>query len=131
MAASRRSATTQEGSALPARNAVSHGTSSRGCTLRRVDPAVDLEILSAAAKRILDAGAPGPLRQMAAKGFAPGIRPGEALTIVALLAESEDAALAATARATLDKLPAPLLAGALGGALPGGVLAGPASRSAT
>jgi hypothetical protein len=63
------------------------------------------------------------MRQMAAKGAAPGLKPGEALTVVALLAESADADLAAVARATLDKLPEPLVNGALAGELAAGVLA--------
>src|ERR1700722_16654108 len=72
---------------------------------------------------MLDAGAPAPLRQLAARGVGPGLRPEEALTVVALLSESDDAAVAVTARATLAKLPAPLLNGALAGDLPPGVLA--------
>ena len=68
---------------------------------------------------------------MAAKGVAPGIRPGDALTLVALLAESEDASLAPVARATLDRLPTPLLNGALAGDVPPGVLAAIAPRYAT
>ena len=95
-----------------------------------MDPPFDVETLTASAKRILDPASPGPLRQMAAKGLAPGIRPGEALTIVVLLSEATDAAVAATARATLDKLPAPLLGGALAGDLPPGVLAAVAPRYA-
>ncbi len=72
---------------------------------------------------MLDAAAPAPLRQLAARGVGPGLKPGEALTLVALLSESDDEAVATTARATLDKLPAPLLNGALAGDLPPGVLA--------
>jgi len=67
---------------------------------------------------------------MAAKGLSPGIRPGEALAILVLLAESDDAAVATTARATLDRLPAPLLGGALSGDLWPGVLAVLAPRYA-
>jgi len=63
------------------------------------------------------------MRQMAAKGIAPGLKPADALTVVALLAESADETLATAARTTLDKLPAPLLNGALAGDLPAGVLA--------
>jgi hypothetical protein len=63
------------------------------------------------------------MRQMAARGVAPGVKPGEAITVVALLSESTDPALAATALATLGKLPAPILNGALAGDLPPGVLA--------
>ncbi len=96
-----------------------------------MDPHVDVEQLSSAVKRILDPASPAPLRQMAAKGITPGIKPGEALTVVALLAESEDATVATTARATLDRLPAPLLTGALAGDLPPGVLAAIAPRYAT
>jgi hypothetical protein len=88
-----------------------------------MEPAVDLETLSAAARKILDPASPAPLRQMAAKGVAPGLKPGDALTVLAILSESLDQAVAGTARGTLDRLPAPLLNGALAGALPAGVLA--------
>jgi len=70
------------------------------------------------------------MRQMAAKGLAPGLKPADALTVVALLAESADEAIATVARATLEKLPAPLLNGALAGDLPPGVLAVIAPRYA-
>jgi len=89
----------------------------------RVLLGVDPEKLSAPARKILDPASPAPLRMMASKGVAPGIRPNDALTIIALLAESPDEALAASARATIEKLPAPLLSGALAGDLPPGVLA--------
>jgi hypothetical protein len=72
---------------------------------------------------MLDPASPAPMRQLAAKGVAPGLKPGDALTVVALLSESPDESVAATARATLGKLPAPLLNGALAGALAPGVLA--------
>ena len=88
-----------------------------------MQPPVDLEKLSAAARKMLDPASAGPMRQMAARGVAPGVRPGEAVTIVALLSESTDPEIATTARATLDKLPAPILNGALAGDLPPGVLA--------
>ncbi len=85
-------------------------------------PPVDLETLPAPARKILDPASPAPLRQMAAKGLAPGLKPGEALTVLAMLSEASDEGLAATARATIDKLPVPLLNGALGGPLPAGVV---------
>jgi hypothetical protein len=88
-----------------------------------VEPAVDLQKLAAPARKILDPSTPAPLRQMAAKGLAPGLKPADALTVVALLAESADEAMATVARATLEQLPAPLLNGALAGDLPPGVLA--------
>jgi hypothetical protein len=88
-----------------------------------VDPPLSIEKLSAVARKMLDAAAPAPLRQLAARGVGPGLKPGEALTVVAILSESDDEAVATTARATLDKLPAPLLNGALSGDVPPGVLA--------
>lgn len=93
-------------------------------------PPVNLAALSPPARKILDPASPAPLRQMAAKGIAPGLKPADALTVVALLCESTDESLAAAARATLDKLPAPLLNGALSGDMPAGVLAVLAPRYA-
>lgn len=75
----------------------------------RVDPAS----LPGQAQKLLDPKSPGPLRQLAAKGVSPGLKPHEALAVVVLLADDADAAVADTARATLEKLPAPLVAGAL------------------
>ncbi|MDB4998740.1 MAG: hypothetical protein JWM74_6172 [Myxococcaceae bacterium] len=90
---------------------------------------IDLGILPAPARRLLDAKTPAPLRQMAAKGISPGLKPHESLAVIVLLANPAiilaDAAAAgavgpadleaasATARATLEKLPAALLQGAL------------------
>jgi hypothetical protein len=88
-----------------------------------VDPPVDLDALSPAARKILEQTAPLPLRQMAARGLLPGLKPADALTVMAVLSESADDGLASIATATLDKLPAPLLSGALGGDLAPGVLA--------
>jgi hypothetical protein len=88
-----------------------------------VEPAIDLSALSPAARRILDPAAPAAMRQMAAKGHAPGLKPGDALTVLALLSESPDPAIAAAAAATLSQLPGPLLSGALAGDLPPGVIA--------
>jgi hypothetical protein len=83
---------------------------------------VDLAKLPGPAQKILDGSAPLPIRQMAAKGIAPGLRPVDALTVIAMLAESSDPAMATTAQATLAALPAPVLNGALGGEIPSGVL---------
>jgi hypothetical protein len=92
--------------------------------LGNVEPPVSIELLSNVARKMLDAATPAPMRQLAAKGVAPGLKPSDALTVVALLADSDDEAVAVTARATLGKLPAPLLNGALASAdLPPGVLA--------
>jgi hypothetical protein len=59
---------------------------------------------------------------MAAKGIAPGLRPGEALTVIVLCSQSEDAEVARVAQATLSNLPGPLLKGALSETLLPGVL---------
>jgi hypothetical protein len=91
--------------------------------LRWVEPPVPIEKLSPVARKMLDAASPAPMRQLAAKGIAPGLKPAEALTVVVLLSEDADDAVATTAKATLDKLPAPLLSGALAGDLAAGVLA--------
>ena len=88
-----------------------------------VDPAVSIEKLSPVARKMIDPASPAPMRQMAAKGVAPGLKPAEMLTVVAILSESADEAVAATAKATLEKLPVPLLNGALSGDLAPGVLA--------
>ncbi|HSY21618.1 MAG TPA: hypothetical protein VK841_05870, partial [Polyangiaceae bacterium] len=81
-----------------------------------MEPLAVVDSLSPIARKILDRASPAPLRTMAAKGIAPGVRPPELLTVVVLLSrltDPEDAALQATALATLDKLPAQLLHGAL------------------
>ena len=88
-----------------------------------MDLKIDVGSLSAAARAVLDAGAARPMREMAARGIAPGLKPGDAVTVVALLTESTDESLAGVARSTLARLPGPLLRGALAGALPPGVLA--------
>jgi hypothetical protein len=87
-----------------------------------VNPPIDLATLSPAARKLLDPSAPAPMKQMAAKGIAPGLRPGEALTVVAMLSESDDAPIAAVAAATLASIPGPLLIGALAGELASAVL---------
>jgi hypothetical protein len=76
-----------------------------------MDPAVDVTKLGPVAARVLDPRSPAPLRQMAARGALPGLKPAETLTIIAILAETEDEAVRTIATATLDKIPPPLLAG--------------------
>lgn len=87
-----------------------------------MQPPVDIASLPAPAQRILDANAPAPLRQMAARGIAPGLKPADAITVVAILAESLETAIADIASATLRKLPTPILNGALSSDLPAGVI---------
>ncbi|MGH7270281.1 MAG: hypothetical protein ACREJ3_07590 [Polyangiaceae bacterium] len=88
-----------------------------------MQPAVSLDTLSTLARKMVDAASPTAMRQMAARGVAPGLKPAEGLTVIALLSESADAVIAEVARATLAKLPAPIVNGALAGDLPAGVLA--------
>jgi hypothetical protein len=87
-----------------------------------VIPAVTIESLSQGAQRIFDSKTPAPVRQMAARGIAPGLKPSDALAVVAVLSEQADEVLAAAAKQTLAKLPLPLLQGALGPDLPPGVI---------
>jgi hypothetical protein len=74
---------------------------------------LDPSTLPAPARKILDPSGPPPLKAMAAKGVVPGLRPADVLAVVVLLSLGADAN-AATAKATLEKLPAPLVNGALG-----------------
>jgi hypothetical protein len=69
--------------------------------------------LPPAAQKVLAPDAPAPLRQMAARGILPGAKPAELLTVVALLAEGSDGAIATLAQQTLAKLPPQILDAAL------------------
>lgn len=73
---------------------------------------LDLTDLPVPAQRILSPAAPPAIRQMAAKGVVPGLKPADLVAVVAGLAMGDDEA-AATARATLADLPAPILTSAL------------------
>jgi hypothetical protein len=78
---------------------------------------VTLAALSPPAQRLLSPAAPPKMKEMAARGIAPGIKPGEMIAVLLVLAESESASesvsVAATAKKTLSALPDQLLAGAL------------------
>src|SRR5215831_8871067 len=74
---------------------------------------IDVSMLSPAAQKITSVSAPPKLQEMAAKGIAPGIRPGEMIAVLILLARSENAAVRETAGKTLGALPEQLLNGAL------------------
>ena len=76
--------------------------------------AIDLEKLPPPARRVLSPDAPAPLRMMGAKGALPGVKPGDVVTVVALLADDADGAVAQTAQKTFAQLAAPLLTSALG-----------------
>ena len=75
--------------------------------------AVDLDKLPGPVRKILGPDAPAPLRMMAAKGVMPGLRPGDVVTVIALLTQVDDQAVADTAKNTISNLPPPLLNGAL------------------
>jgi hypothetical protein len=83
---------------------------------------VDLSTLPVPAQKALAPEAPAPLKTMAARGVLPGLKPGDIVTVVALIAGGSDPTLAATARTTLEKLPGPVLAGALSADLAGSVI---------
>lgn len=87
-----------------------------------MNPAFDITTLPVTGQRILDPNGPAPMRAMAAKGVIPGLKPAEIVTVLALLAEWPDAPIADSARATLGKLPKPVLDGALSQDLHPGVI---------
>ena len=69
--------------------------------------------LPPAAQRIVAAGSPRPVRLLAARGVAPGLKPADVVAVIALLAEQDDEGVAETARSSLAALPPPILTGAL------------------
>lgn len=83
--------------------------------------AIDVSRLPGPAQKILDPAGPPPLKAMAAKGVVPGLKPGEVLAVLVVLAALTDAT-GEQAKKTLGALPAPLLNGALGGDLQPAVL---------
>lgn len=82
---------------------------------------IDVTVLPVNAQKILDPNGPLPLKAMAAKGLAPGLKPGETLAVLCALSLGTDTH-AETAKKTLGNLPLPLLNGALGGEIQAGVL---------
>jgi hypothetical protein len=73
---------------------------------------VDVARLPGPAQKILDPAGPPPLKAMAAKGVVPGLKPGDVLAVLVVLALGTDAN-AETARKSLENLPGPVLHGAL------------------
>lgn len=73
---------------------------------------IDQSLLGGPAQKILDPAGPPQLKQMAAKGLMPGLRPGDILAVLCLLSTHGDA-YGGAAKATLEKLPPPLINGAL------------------
>ncbi len=88
-----------------------------------MQPPVDVSTLPLPVQKVLDPAGPRKLREGAAKGIVLGVgSPGDIVTIVAVLSEAQDAAIAATATQTLGQLKPQLLDGALSGTLFPGVL---------
>lgn len=81
-----------------------------------------MENLPQPVQRVL--GAPLPLRKLAAKGAAPGLRPADSLLVLAALTAAAEDELASTARATLTTPPAPLIDAAFAGPIDPRALAG-------
>ena len=82
---------------------------------------IDVAALPPNAQKILDPNGPAPLKGMAAKGLAPGLKPGETLAVICALSLGTDTH-AEVARKTLANLPLPLLNGALSTDVQSGVL---------
>jgi len=74
--------------------------------------AIDPATLSVPAQKILSG--PPKLQEMAAKGIAIGVPPGDLIVILAALTQATASGVAETARKTLGNLPAQVLSGALG-----------------
>jgi hypothetical protein len=72
-----------------------------------------------------------PAQLMAAKGVIPGAKPHEIVIAISVLAGRDDEKLREAARATLAKLPPPILTGALTADLPGSVILSLAALYAT
>lgn len=83
--------------------------------------AIDVARLPGPAQKILDPAGSPPLKAMAAKGVVPGLKPGDVLAVLVLLAAAEGPH-AEQAQKTLAALPAPVLNGALSGELQPGAL---------
>jgi len=96
-----------------------------------VNSDIELEKLGAPVQRVLSDGAPMPAQLMAAKGVIPGAKPHEIVIAISVLAGRADEKLQQSARATLAKLPPPILAGALAADLPGSVILSLASLYAS
>ena len=81
-------------------------------------PPIDVGSLSPPAQKIAQPSAPPKLQEMAARGVAPGVKPGDLAAVLVILASSERDAVREAAERTLSALPEPILNGALGSDLP-------------
>jgi hypothetical protein len=84
---------------------------------------LDLTALPPPAQKVLDGTAPAPMRQMAARGIIPGLKPADLVTTLAGLCYDPDATLKASAEQSLTKLPKAALDSALEAPLQAPVLA--------
>lgn len=76
---------------------------------------LDPASLSTPAQKMLTA--PPKMQEMAARGIAPGIRPGELVVLLVAFSQSEVETVKAAAEKTLGALPEPVLTGAIGAPL--------------
>ena len=92
-------------------------------------PLIEMAALSGPAQKIVAAGTPAKMKEMAARGIAPGVKPAELLSIIVMLAESGEAGVKDVAEKTLEALPEPLVKAALDGDLPARTIDAIARRS--
>lgn len=84
---------------------------------------LDITALPPPAQKVLDGTAPAPMRQMAARGIVPGLKPADLVTTLAGLCYDPDPALSSVAEQSLCKLPKAALDSALEAPLQAPVLA--------
>jgi hypothetical protein len=77
-------------------------------------PSIDVTKLSPPAQKIAGPTAPEKMQEMAAKGVAPGVRPGDVIALLVLFSQSDRPGVRAAAEKTLGALPDQLVSGALG-----------------
>ena len=83
---------------------------------------IDVSSLSAAAQRLVQPTAPLKVQELAGRGVAPGIKPGEMIAVLLVLQASDRPTVKAAAEQTIKEPPPALLAGALGADLPPAVI---------
>lgn len=77
-------------------------------------PSIDVSSFSAPAQKLVQPTAPLKVQELAGRGVAPGIKPGEMIAVLLVLRSSERPTVKAAAEQTLAQPPPALLAGALG-----------------
>ncbi len=92
-------------------------------------PLIEMAALSGPAQKIVAAGTPAKMKEMAARGIAPGVKPAELLSVIVMLAEGGEAGVKEVAEKTLEALPEPLVKAALDGDLPARTIDAIARRS--